>query len=89
MNRTFEHHMGRLLVDVMPKFFKREVLEARHQVSQAFVNYYRTEGLERGSVVARARYDSSAKYDLDVKEIARLEVTFLIAVLKNTVASAF
>ena len=81
--------MGILLIGSLPNFFKRKVVGARDRVARAYEKYYRKQGLDKGSIVARARHDPPAKYGLTVEEISKLEVTFLIALLNNTVATAF
>ena len=81
--------MGILLIGFLPEVFKSKTIGARDKVTKAYEKYYQNQGLNEGSIVARARYDPPAKYGLTVEEIAKLEVTFLIAVLNNTVASAF
>ena len=87
--RTFEHNLGIFLLNLAPEFVKKKAINARDKVTQSILSYYQQRGHETGSPLARARYNAPARYAFSDTQIARLEVPFIIAILNNTVSSAF
>lgn len=78
-----------ILVGVLPSLTARKPIAAREKVAQAFEAYYKAGGLSKASILARNRYDASAKNGVPLADIARYEVGGSIAVLVNTAPAAF
>ncbi|KAK8076766.1 hypothetical protein PG994_004038 [Apiospora phragmitis] len=85
----FEGGLMSLLVGVLPWLTARKPIAARDKVAKAFEAYYRAGGVEKGSALARMRYQAEADNQVPLEDIARLEVGGSIAILVNTAPAAF
>lgn len=78
-----------ILVGFLPSITARKGLAGRAKLAKAFEQYYRADGHKQGSLLARNRYETSARNGVAIEDIARYEVGGSIAVLVNTVPAAF
>ncbi|MCJ1248352.1 hypothetical protein MMC30_005569 [Trapelia coarctata] len=86
---TFELNAAPLLLNFAPSVIAKKAVDARNRIAEGFLRYYKNKGQDQGSALARARYSAPAKYGLSEKDIALLEVPFLLAVVANTVPTTF
>ena len=80
---TFGENFGLFMVEMVPNVFKKQAIAARDKVAEAFLQYYRSNGQEMGSPLARARYSVPSRHGLSQRDAARLELSFNFAVLHN------
>lgn len=78
-----------LLLKIMPSVTARTAYNGRRICAEAFENYFRNRGQERGSELIKARWSTSHGYNIPLEDIARFEVLFSFAILVNTVPSSF
>lgn len=78
-----------ILVGFLPSITARRPIAAREKVAKAFEAYYKAGGVQKASVLAQKRYQAAADNDVPLQDIARYEVGGSIAILVNTVPSAF
>lgn len=79
-----------LLLQLFPSVLAKESLLAREKIVKAFTDYFSNGGgYEQGSALTRARYQHSIDYHVSIEDIARFEVGGAIAILTNTIPSAF
>lgn len=85
----YESGLISIIIGILPSVTARRPLEARERVAEALKAYYRSGGQERGSALTRNRYNVARKYGIPPEEIARLELGGSLAVMANTVPTAF
>ena len=78
-----------LLLQIFPSILAKESLRAREKIVEAFTHYFSTGGHEQGSALIRARYQHSANYNVSIEDTARFELGGAVAILTNTIPSAF
>ena len=67
----------------------KESLQAREKIVKAFTDYFSIGGHEEGSALIRARYQHSVDYNVSIEDTARFELGGAVAILTNTIPSAF
>jgi cytochrome P450 len=87
--RKFEPGIVVLLLQFLPSIFAKESIQAREIVVNAFIDYFSTGGHEHGSALIRARFQHSVNYDVSIEDMARFELGGAVAILTNTIPSAF
>ena len=85
----FESEAALLMLNIAPSITARRACKARDILSNAFLKYYLANGHEQGSALAKVRHDGPLEFGLPERDIARIEVSFLGALLSNTVPTAF
>ncbi|KAF2142289.1 uncharacterized protein K452DRAFT_248906 [Aplosporella prunicola CBS 121167] len=85
----FEPGIVVLLLQLLPSILARESIQAREKLVEAFMKYYGSKGHEQGSALVRARYEHSADYNVSLEDTARFELGGAVAILTNTIPSAF
>jgi hypothetical protein len=78
-----------LIMELFPSILAKESLAARDFVGNAFVQYFKENGQEKGSALVKARFDHSTEYNIPVEDIAKWEVGGSIAILTNTSPATF
>lgn len=78
-----------LLLRLFPSVLARESLQAREKIVKAFMNYFSIDGHKEGSALIRARYQHSVDYNVSIEDTARFELRGAVAILINTISSAF
>jgi cytochrome P450 len=73
----------------VPSLTARNGHKARAIFSDAFEKYFRRGGHERGSDLVQARYRTCEKYGISVEDTACFEVAGVLAILVNTIPTAF
>jgi hypothetical protein len=56
---------------------------------RAFITYFDNYGHKQGSALVRARFKHSADYNISIEDTARFELGGAVAILTNTIPSAF
>ncbi|KAK0703699.1 putative cytochrome P450 [Lasiosphaeria miniovina] len=84
----FEKGLMTILVGILPSITCRKPVAARNKVAKAFEAYYLAGGVEKGSALARNRYQVSADHGVPLEDIARFEVGGSMAILLNTTPAA-
>ncbi|KAK3362181.1 putative cytochrome P450 [Lasiosphaeria ovina] len=84
----FEKGLMTILVGILPFITCRKSVAARNKVAKAFEAYYLAGGVEKGSALARNRYQVSVDHGLPLEDIARFEVGGSMAILLNTTPAA-
>lgn len=87
--RTFEPGIVILLLQLFPSVLAKESLQAREKIVKAFMDYFGNAGHEQGSALIRARYEHSVDYNVSIEDMARFELGGAVAILTNTIPSAF
>jgi hypothetical protein len=64
-------------------------VQGREIVVRAFMTYFGNGDYEKGSELVRARFKHSADYNLSIEDTARFELGGAVAILTNTIPSAF
>ncbi|PQE14176.1 cytochrome P450 protein [Rutstroemia sp. NJR-2017a BVV2] len=88
MNRAMIQNVASSLDSLIPSGDK-VVQIARDRIAQAFEEYFHTGGLEGASVLMHNRYEVGTRNGVPVADIARYEVSSVIAILVNTAPAAF
>lgn len=78
-----------ILVGFLPSITARKPIAARAKVVKAFEAYYKAGGVQKASALAQKRYQAEIDNNVPLADIARYEVGGSIALLVNTVPSAF
>lgn len=86
---TFEPRIVSLLVGVLPSMTARKAYLAREAMVALFQDYFNTHRYEQGSDFIKARFDLGIKHGLSKEDLSRLEITTTVAILSNTVPTAF
>ena len=81
--------MMTILVGVFPSITARKGIAGRAIVAKALEQYYRDDGLMAGSIFAKKRYEVAEKNGVALEDIAKFEVSVLIAIVANTPPAAF
>lgn len=87
--RALEDDLTMLVVDFLPALTAPKGHRGRAVCVEAFKNYFTNKGHETGSSLVKARIKAAEKYAISVDDIARLEVAGTLAVLENTMPTAF
>jgi cytochrome P450 len=85
----FESGLMSVLVSFLPSITARKPIAARTKVAKAFEAYYRAGGVEKGSALAKLRYQAEINNGIPIEDIARYEVGGSIAIMVNTAPAAF
>ncbi|KAI0104469.1 putative cytochrome P450 [Daldinia grandis] len=85
----FECGLLPILVGFLPSITAQKPLTARNNVAKAFEAYYKAGGVQKASAFAQDRYQAGINNNLPLEDIARLEVGGTIAILVNTIPTAF
>ncbi len=78
-----------LLLRLFPSVLAKESLQAREKLVKAFMDYFGSGGHEQGSALIQARYQHSVDYNVSIEDIARFELGGAVAILTNTIPTAF
>lgn len=78
-----------LLVNLFPSITARKGFQARDVLSKAFQAYFKANHHGTGSMLVQCRYQSLAKKNVPLADIARYEACGSIAILVNTAPSVF
>jgi cytochrome P450 len=87
--RKFELGIVILLLQILPSILAKESIQAREKVVKVFMDYFATGGHKEGSALVRARFQHSADYNVSIEDTARFELGGAVAILTNTIPSAF
>ena len=87
--RAFENNLTRVLINILPAMTARKGHKGRAICFEAFENYFQNKHHERGSSLVRARHEASNRYAVSIKDIAHFEVGGILAILDNTMPTAF
>ncbi|KAF2119897.1 putative 25-hydroxycholesterol 7-alpha-hydroxylase, partial [Lophiotrema nucula] len=85
----FEPGIVTLLLQILPSILAKESIQAREKIVKAFMDYFGTGSHEQGSALVRARFQHSAGYNVSIEDTARFELGGAVAILTNTIPSAF
>lgn len=88
-NRHFEKDVMLLLVGFMPAVTARKAHNGRKKVIKSFERYFAENGHETGSALIQSRYTIQQEYGMSIKDMAHFELGNSLALLANTVSSAF
>jgi len=86
--RKFEPGIVTLLLG-LPSIFAKEAVQGREKVVRAFMAYFGNDDYKRGSKLVRARFKHSEDYKVSIEDTARFELGGAVAILTNTIPSAF
>lgn len=89
MIRKFEPGIITLLLDLYPNLLAKESVQARKDIVEAFNDYFVSHGHEQGSAFVQAHYQHKIDQGATGKDIARFEIGAIVAILSNTVPTAF
>ncbi|KAF2639263.1 hypothetical protein P280DRAFT_379231, partial [Massarina eburnea CBS 473.64] len=78
-----------LLARILPSLTARSGYQAREALVTEFVDYFRNGGPETGSPFLKTRIEKGTMHGIGFGEIARLEMGMLVAILSNTIPTAF
>jgi cytochrome P450 len=87
--RKFEPGIVILLLQILPSILAKESIQAREKLVKVFMDYYGSRGYEEGSALVQARFQHSADYNVSIEDMARFELGGAVAILTNTIPSAF
>ncbi|KAF1849697.1 cytochrome P450 [Cucurbitaria berberidis CBS 394.84] len=85
----FEPGIVILLLQLLPSILAKESIQAREKIVKAFIAYFDAGGHKKGSALVRARFQHSVDYNVSTEDIARFELGGAVAILTNTIPSAF
>ncbi|KAI2769288.1 cytochrome P450 [Daldinia loculata] len=85
----FECGLLPILVGFLPSITAQKPIKARNNVAKAFEAYYKAGRVKKASAFAQSRYQAGINNNVPLEDIARLEVGGTIAVLVNTIPTAF
>lgn len=88
-NRDFEGGVGKLIPKVAPQIVARQAWKGREALVNAFLNYYKADGLKNASMLAHARYNVGISNGISLEEFARIEASLGLGLLSNTVPTTF
>jgi hypothetical protein len=89
MFREMDEGFTLLLIRIMPKRIARKAYEARQQLFDGMNKYFASNWRDDACELIKARYDSFTECGLSVDTIARFEFGDSIAIMVNTVPTAF
>ncbi len=72
-------------MNLVPSVSARKGIQARQLMTDAFLRYFESGALAKGSVFAQSRYASADKHKVPLADIARFEVVNLIGILTSTI----
>lgn len=78
-----------MMANILPWLTARKALSGRDKVRQAIFQYFRANGPESGSELARVRFNAAVGGGMTMEETASLEVGILIAFVSNTIPATF
>ncbi|KAI4598665.1 hypothetical protein KJ359_002556 [Pestalotiopsis sp. 9143b] len=79
-----------LITGFLPSLLARESLQAREVLTEAFLEYYASGGLDEGaSAYARDRYEYPTSLGVPIRDIARMEAGGSIGLVSNTMPATF
>ncbi|KAJ4296488.1 hypothetical protein N0V90_006533 [Kalmusia sp. IMI 367209] len=67
----------------------KEAVQGREKVVRAFMSYFGNGDYKQGSELVRARFKHSTEYNVSIEDTARFEMGGAVAILTNTIPSAF
>ncbi|KAI1323152.1 putative cytochrome P450 [Xylariaceae sp. FL0255] len=85
----FESGLMTILIGLLPSLTAQKPVSARQKVVDAFIKYYKADGVKQASTLAQLRYQAEVDHAVPLEVIARYEVGGSIAVLVNTAPAAF
>ncbi|PVH98078.1 cytochrome P450 [Periconia macrospinosa] len=85
---AFEPGIVTLLLG-LPSMFAKESVQGREIFVKAFMTYFGNGHHEKGSELVRSRFKHSADYNVSIEDTARFELGGSVAILTNTIPSAF
>lgn len=88
-NRDFERDITTLCADVFPTILAPKAYKGRQRLFDAFTEYLRKGGQERGSDLIKVRYATAVRNGLTLYHVARGETALLLGILPNVTASTF
>ncbi|KAI1085984.1 cytochrome P450 [Rostrohypoxylon terebratum] len=85
----FEPNIFIFMLNVFPSLLAKEAFQAREYMVKVWERYFENGGHKEGSGLIQARAKINEDFHIPVKETARVELGGVLAVLANTVPSAF
>lgn len=86
---TFESSIFGLLVRLVPSITARNGYQARAVLINAFITYFLRDGPSTGSDFTKTRFRKGNAHGIGLEELAKLEMGILVAILSNTIPTAF
>lgn len=86
---TFEKGIMKMLVSPFPAYTAKDSIQARNKVTKALGDYFVNGYHEKGSGLAKARFNYSVKNNVPLADIGRFEIGGTIAILVNTLPSCY
>ncbi|EHK21869.1 uncharacterized protein TRIVIDRAFT_230790 [Trichoderma virens Gv29-8] len=85
----FEKGIMKMLVSPFPEITAKDSIQARDKVTKVLGDYFANGYHEKGSGLAKARFDYSVKNNVPLADIGRFEIGGTIAILVNTLPSCY
>ncbi|KAI0891994.1 cytochrome P450 [Annulohypoxylon nitens] len=85
----FEPNIFIFILNAFPSLLAREAFQAREYMVKVWERYFEEGGHKEGSGLIQARAQINEDFHIPIKETARVELGGVLAVLANTVPSAF
>ena len=78
-----------VMANILPNMTARKAYNGRENTVHALKKYFQNNGHEEGSYLVKALRSATSKYGLSLDDTARFELSDVIAILVNTVPTAF
>ncbi|KAF2260683.1 cytochrome P450 [Lojkania enalia] len=86
---AYEAGLGKLSLGVVPSLLAREAVRGREKVASAFEEYFAAEGTSSSSSLTKGRHEYYAARGYLPRDISKFECGNGIAILSNTVPTAY